>query len=146
MTTSSCKTSFNAMMHPPFRVCVREEQNNKFLQPPELFQREHDHLQCRQHLSTALRRHNQDIIFFGGMQESHCPGCTMRCAAGAFVLPFSAARPVSLPPVNLHKTLPRSLAADSAEFSNEIFKNRFRRGIIFVKYATKAERCSVRRK
>ena len=40
----------------------------------------------------------------------------------------------------MHKTLPRSLALDSSEFSNEIFKNHFECGIIFVKYATKAER------
>jgi hypothetical protein len=42
--------------------------------------------------------------------------------------------------VNLHKTRPRSLAADSPEISNGIFKNRLECGIIFVKYATKAER------
>ena len=40
----------------------------------------------------------------------------------------------------MHKTLPRNLAADLVEISNEIFKIRLECGIIFVKYATKAER------
>jgi hypothetical protein len=40
----------------------------------------------------------------------------------------------------MHKTRPGSLAGRKPEISNEIFKNRLKCGIIFVKYATKAER------
>ena len=40
----------------------------------------------------------------------------------------------------MHKMAVGSLAAELPEIPNEIFKNNFEYGIIFVKYATKAER------
>ena len=42
--------------------------------------------------------------------------------------------------LDLHKTLPGSLALKTTKNSNEIFKKYLECDIIFVKYATKAER------
>jgi hypothetical protein len=43
-------------------------------------------------------------------------------------------------PVNMHKTISGSLAGRGKIFSSNLFENCFECGIIFVKYATKAER------
>ena len=113
---------------PPFRVCVRGNQKQQvFHVPRTLAGGKLDHRLCRQRLNAAIKRHIQYSI-----KKLFRKGT----AAHSFVQ-----QPLFIfLNVNLHKTPPGSLAADSAENSNEIFKNHFECGIIFVKYATKTER------
>ena len=85
---------------------------------------------------TPQKRHHHHIIKPHLLQREH-PAASVHAMPGVFV---SKVPSLLLSDVNLHKTAPRSLAAKLAEFSNEIFKKRFECGIIFVKYATKAER------
>ena len=97
--------------------------------------REHDHLQCRQHLiaaeaaSTAYHK----IIRFA----TKTPPASHLCAAPGACFFLRG----KLPPMSTcTKHCPEVWQAFDRLFSNDIFKNRFECGIIFVKYATKAER------
>ena len=95
---------------------------------------DHDHLQCRQHLiaaeaaSTAYHK----IIRFA----TKTPPASHLCAAPGACFFCGESPPMS----TCTKHCPEVWQAFDRLFSNDIFKNRFKCGIIFVKYATKAER------